>query len=393
MAPSIIQRRLKSRRSLRVVDPMSGSGTTVLAARFYGHRAIGFDTDPLALLIARASSLDLAPERLRERAGRVLLGARDSYRSVPVGSAYPAGADAETRAFIRFWFDTTNRRQLAALAASIAKVRAPEDRAVLWCAFSRMIITKEAGVSLAMDVSHSRPHRVYERAPVRPFGRFLPSLDRVIEASHFLSGAPLPAAEVRRADARNIPLRDRSADIVITSPPYLNAIDYLRGHKLTLVWMGHQVADLRDLRANSIGAERLHRAEDASAFSPFLRKTVRGFEKLPARAQAMVGQYFADMRCVLAEIARILKPSGEAVVVVGNSTIRGVFINTSGVLARIARTHGLRRTSATRRELPENRRYLPPPGRIRAGEALKSRMNEEVVLAFRKAPCPNVGRK
>lgn len=372
---------------------MSGSGTTVLAARFYGHRAIGFDTDPLALLIAKASSVDLVPDRLRKLASRILLEAQDYYRSLSSGSAYPDGANAETRAFIRFWFDATNRRQLTALAASIAKVRALDTRAVLWCAFSRMIITKEAGVSLAMDISHSRPHKVYELAPVQPFNQFLLSLDRVLDASHFLSGAPLPVAEVRRADARDIPLRDRSADIVITSPPYLNAIDYLRGHKLSLVWMGHQVDGLRELRSNNIGTERLRHAEDVSVLTVFLKKAVHGFEKLPTRTQSMLGQYFLDMSCVLAEIARILRPSGEAVVVVGNSTIRGVFVNTSGVLSQIARTHGLRRTSARRRELPENRRYLPPPGRVRTGETLNSRMNEEVILAFQKTPVAKVGNK
>src|SRR3712207_7608036 len=42
----------------------------------------------------------------------------------------------------------------------------------------------------------------------------------------------------------------------ITSPPYLNAIDYLRGHRLSLVWLGYRIGDLRLTRAVSIGAER-----------------------------------------------------------------------------------------------------------------------------------------
>ncbi len=64
MAPSIIQRRLKSHKRLRVVDPMVGSGTTVVTARILGHHAIGFDTDPLALLIAKAWST-MKPGRVR----------------------------------------------------------------------------------------------------------------------------------------------------------------------------------------------------------------------------------------------------------------------------------------------------------------------------------------
>ena len=39
------------------------------------------------------------------------------------------------------------------------------------------------------------------------------------------------------------------------SPPYLTAIDYLRGHRLALVWFGSGILDQRSVRAGSIGAE------------------------------------------------------------------------------------------------------------------------------------------
>ncbi len=44
--------------------------------------------------------------------------------------------------------------------------------------------------------------------------------------------------------------------MIITSPPYLNAIDYLRGHKLSLVWMGQSIARVRNIRSTNIGTEK-----------------------------------------------------------------------------------------------------------------------------------------
>jgi hypothetical protein len=35
-------------------------------------------------------------------------------------------------------------------------------------------------------------------------------------------------------------------DLIFTSPPHLNAIDYLRCSKFSLVWMGHSIAALRE---------------------------------------------------------------------------------------------------------------------------------------------------
>jgi len=51
---------------------------------------------------------------------------------------------------------------------------------------------------------------------------------------------------------------------VLTSPPYLNAIDYLRGHRLALVWLGHELGPLKEIRANSVGAERAIPATDTN---------------------------------------------------------------------------------------------------------------------------------
>ena len=44
---------------------------------------------------------------------------------------------------------------------------------------------------------------------------------------------------------------------MVTSPPYLNAIDYMRGHKMSLVWMGWTIGALRDVRGEAVGVERM----------------------------------------------------------------------------------------------------------------------------------------
>src|SRR6185369_2834902 len=63
--------------------------------------------------------------------------------------------------------------------------------------------------------------------------------------------------EIKRGDARNLSsISNESIDKVITSPPYLNAIDYMRGNKFSLVWLGFSIPGLRDIRSNSIGAEK-----------------------------------------------------------------------------------------------------------------------------------------
>ncbi len=369
---------------MRVLDPMVGSGTTLVAARIQGHEAIGFDTDPLAVLIARAWSSDIDPLELRRKAREVKERARRRLRELSLGEAYPSRADEETRAFIRFWFDPLNRKQLAALTQTISRVRDTETQLLLWCALSRLVITKKVGVSLGMDISHSRPHRVYRQAPIRSLDEFLYSVEKVIKASSFTGVRHgLPSAEVQQVDARNLPLEDSSVDLVLTSPPYLNAIDYLRGHRLSLVWMGYRLRDIREIRSNNIGSEVSSGACIDDGYTSRLLSEMGEMEELPLRVQRMLARYVADMDQVLREIKRVVKPCGRVVLVVGDSTIRGVFVRNSAAIRILAGFHGLVLKSSSRRNLPDNRRYLPPPSSHRSGKQLQGRMREEVILTLK----------
>ncbi|MFH1228730.1 MAG: hypothetical protein V1701_12620, partial [Planctomycetota bacterium] len=158
MAPSIVLDELPiaDKRPLRVLDPMVGSGTVPVAARYRGHLAYGFDTDPLSLLIANTWCSDINSRFVLLNAEKVFINACKYYKATSQKEAYPFGCDDETKNFIRYWFDVTNRRQLRALSDAIKEITSSSIRKILWCAFSRLIIAKTQGASWAMDLSHSR---------------------------------------------------------------------------------------------------------------------------------------------------------------------------------------------------------------------------------------------
>jgi len=387
MAPSIAMSELSRSRGkrLRVLDPMVGSGTTVVLAKMLGHRAYGFDIDPLAVLLAESWATSKAEASLLTGAREVLGSARDRFRELRFRDGYPVGADDETKKFVRYWFDDHARRQLRALAEVIAE--GPEDiRNLLWASFSRTIITKTRGVSLAMDLSHSRPHRVYDKAPVRPFDTFLHAVDQVAKSAPFVEKVRRPKSqypEVRIAtgDARKLACRSASFDLVITSPPYLNAIDYIRCSKFALVWMGHAIPDLRETRSTSIGSE-VALPDDESAGVLAILSRVPARRQLPPRWSRILDRYVLDMRKMIAETARVLKDGGRAVFVVGDSRVRGVFVSNSRIVEMLAEQEGLHLEDRERRKLMTSRRYLPPPTSEGSDEQLRTRMGYEVILRF-----------
>jgi hypothetical protein len=256
-------------------------------------------------------------------------------------------------------------------------------RNALWCAYSRLIITKQSGASLARDLAHSRPHRCYAEAPVRPFERFSGSVERIVKntiSSRLANRGPAPT--IRLGDARKLPLGSDSIDLVVTSPPYLNAIDYLRCSKFSLVWMGETVTGLRKVRSESVGAEA---AKNFTTDDPGVMRVIRAMKLRPRLAQQqerILARYINDMREAINEVGRVLSKDGKALYVVGENTVRGTYIRNSVVVCELAEMAGLALEGRRIRTLPANRRYMPPPA-TDAG-TMDTRMRREAVLTFTK---------
>lgn len=367
---------LDSSRSVTILDPMMGSGTIPVLAALRGHRGVGFDVDPLAYLIAQALASSLDSETFTAAASGVVKDARTT--------SFCPDWDDETQAFVDYWFDSATQKHLGSLADVISKTDGAL-RPALWCAFSRLIITKDAGASRARDVSHSRPHRVRDRASFNVFDRFESSAHEVLrrhqESRVGASGDGVVV--VRRGDARRLPLGDDSIDAIATSPPYLQAIDYMRGHRLSLVWMGHRLSELREIRSTSIGTERsLQLSEEAQVGE---RIVDAGFgtlvrERVEDRSRAVVRRYVRDLNEAIAEFSRVLKPSGLMRFVVADATVRGQPVSVSRIVQGLCKRHDFSLVKRRVRELPRNRRYLPPPDG--SDGALGKRIKKEYVLTF-----------
>jgi hypothetical protein len=103
-------------------------------------------------------------------------------------------------------------------------------------------------------------------------------------------------------------------------------------------------------------------------------------DALPRRHASMVRRYAEDVYRFMSEIARVLKLKGKAILIVGNSCLKGLFIRNSDGVIKAAAMMGLRLLRQTERELPTRSRYLPMPAGM--DEPLGKRMRTETILTF-----------
>jgi tRNA G10 N-methylase Trm11 len=367
-----------------VLDPMSGSGTVLRQALSLGHNAIGFDMDPLAVLMSRVWTTPVNDAIIANEFTSVLA---DAQRIDLRSTTLPCQRDQETADFVRFWFYNPQRRDLTRLATALDRRKQarldPAHRAavdVLRVGLSRIIVTKEQCASLARDTSHSRPHRVTESSNYDVFAGFERSVNQL--RKRLRDSPPVGNATIHEGDARALTLEDASVDVVMTSPPYLNAIDYMRGHRMSLVWLGYSIEELRQIRSSSIGADRASNLDTHSGHD--VRSVISSMcdiGSLPLRSHKMIARYAQDLLGMTAQIARVLKRDGYATYVVGNSCLKGVFVSNSNGVAKAAELAGMRLVREHVRDLPANSRYLP----MTIDGSLSKRMRTETVLTFQAA--------
>ena len=377
MAPEIASEAMSELKpSSTVVDPMCGSGVVLRTALQQGHKAIGFDVDPLAVLMSKVWTKPFDTSALLDRSQTIIKKARNIR---PNDVVLPwIDADEETARFINFWFAPHQKDQLRRLAHFIA-LRNGSINHALQLAISKTIVTKKIGASLAWDISHSRPHRVKSDNDYDVLLGFESAVSSI--ANEVLKLPNESDATVKLGNAKTMTsLPDEHADLVITSPPYFNAIDYIRGHRLALVWLGYRASQLRRIRSLSVGSEQ--GISEQQLHSIGLTNIVIPSD-VGEPTQSRLRKYVFDMAKIMNEIRRILKPSARAVMVVASSNIRGHEIDNPKMITDIGELLGLHQIKSVQREIPGNRRYLPPPSSA-VQESLRKRMRTESVLTLEK---------
>ena len=66
-----------------VLDPMAGSGSTLVAARMLGHTGYGVDIDPLAVLMSRSATASYERDALNKLGARVRVKAEKIFATLP----------------------------------------------------------------------------------------------------------------------------------------------------------------------------------------------------------------------------------------------------------------------------------------------------------------------
>lgn len=326
-----------------VVDPMCGSGSTLIEACLQNRRAYGVDIDPIAALISRVAITPISERVLRNYE-------RDLFREIESRVARGDAANVELPTDEDFpnamlWFREDILRELVLIRDIILGFEADHalrDFALLCLS----AIVKQVSNADPRDIfpERDKENPVRERRDVIAELRraFYDNRIRVVEFSERVRGES--RGKVHQGDARNIDLPGGVAKLVFTSPPYAYAMDYARVHQLSMLLFVMNNQDLRAYRRRYIGTDRVSVTSPLGSFDgfEFARGEIESVHNHSRKLGVILYNYFLDMHKVTEECKRILRPGGHLIYIIGNSTVRGTHFRTDEVLAGVCEGLGLK---------------------------------------------------
>jgi hypothetical protein len=288
--PRKLLRDFRPRDGTWVLDPYSGSGTTLVEALCEGIPSIGVDISPLASLAGSVKTTIV--ERAEVTSALTALLAE-------VDKVDPLIPEAPSQ-----WFTDIAAENLGRLKAALLPLPAGPVRSFLVLAFFAIIrrVSRAHDGEVRPHINESKRERDVRSAYVKKVGDMLDRMDDL------RAEAPANVAALAvTGDSRNVDslpdVTSREIGLVISHPPYLNCFDYVPVYKLEYHW------------ANGF----------AEVGSDFDYTTLRKSETRawPATDERIFDKYFADLDVTYRAVAELLEPGDHCAVVLGDCKVGG----------------------------------------------------------------------
>ena len=315
-----------------VLDPFCGVGTTLLAAKEKGINTVGVDAHPVFAFVSKVKTRDYEIGKLKE-------ATRGFFSKKFEKPCLEGASPLLKRAFSRYALE-----DILFFKSELGKI---EDQTVRDFLVLALVVS-------AMRISYA----VKDGAVIRFFEKKHPPLRKVFKTTvkrfiRHLRKAEFRPCEtvVKEGDARKLSfLKAEDFDAVITSPPYLNKLEYTRAFDV-------EEALLKELIG--IDSTRAYLGVDSEKIEDVFPEL-----KLPLTAKA----YLSDMRLCLREIYRTLKNGGKAAIVVGQGVFPDRIIESDVLIAKLAEKVGFN----VEKRLIVNKRVATKERTIKIGVALES---------------------
>lgn len=333
-----------------VLDPFAGCGTVLVQAKINGYKSFGTELNPLLQFIAvvKLNTWDVSPTHLLK-----------TYDSLPKDVTSPAPTFLKSES--HFSSKVLHNLEVIKGGIEIIKPRTKKQKKVkdlLRLAFSSILIDCSK-LKRSPCLGYDKKKRVDDAAPFVLFGKKIRDIAsdlKIIQSQYrdFIK----TKSDVVLANAMEYQHKGKY-DLVITSPPYMNGLDYVINYKIEMGWLGfaEDHKGLKRIKNDMVVCDNVSKSliKEFSHAKPTY--TNDWIEKIKANIKSnierrgryrrpdmpyIVHKYFDDMFRIMKNVVWAMKKGGRFILVVGDSLIADVYVPTDLLIAKIGEDLGLK---------------------------------------------------
>ncbi|MDD3534540.1 MAG: hypothetical protein PHC50_00125 [Candidatus Cloacimonetes bacterium] len=341
---SMIEKYRKHYKNLVILDPFSGCGTVPVQAKLNGFESYGVEINPLMHFInqVKLNSWSIDPNRFLQEYQRL---------NYSILADYPTFLKTEKQ------FDSD-------VLDSLCRIKGAIESHYACCEDKKIYdLLRVAFCSILIDSSNLKrsPCLGYSKkniSALTPYKLFDVKIKEIIEDLRILQ-SEYPAqintrSQVVQANSmhHDYPLQ---FNLAITSPPYMNGMDYIMNYKIEMAWLGfaENQKTLSKLKNDMVVCDNVSKQLIAEHKNLYSNKWIEDIKESIARRikergsyrrpdmPDIVHKYFDDMYQVFTKVVPALKQNGRFILVIGDSLIADTYIPTDLILAKIGQDLGM----------------------------------------------------
>lgn len=305
-----------------VLDPFCGTGTVPLESIIHGRNAVGIEINPVSALIAKVKTHSLSIKKLEESKQSLL-------KDISKSNAKP---DFPEMPNINHWFRKKTQNDLTKIKYHIddSNFSRPIKNFFLVSFSATVRKVSNADPRINQPV-YSKKMKREKLSPKNTMKVFRDELDNNILKMNNLNHlkSKNTTSKIICSDIKNSKI-DKKFQLIITSPPYLMAHEYLRSTSLEFSWLGFQKKmNINELKKQSLGIEGLRTAERSEIITldiESIDKNIKKISKFSKLRAFQMSRYFADMQLILKKLKPRLRSDGYFVLIIGNNRLCNTII-------------------------------------------------------------------
>ncbi len=368
-----------------VCDPFMGCGTTLIEALVSGRKAIGVDINPVAWLITKVKTTPINPNKLKAESEKIL---SDIFASIEAKKRRQKTL-SEIKSVIpenerlNYWFpDKEIKEELGIIFGRINSINNADIRNFCLCAFSNIL--KNSSIWLMKSI---KPTRDLKKTPSSPYKTFSRQIKMMLRGNEKLNDIIPEEVKnnlkeyliAKKQDARNLPCKDNSINMIITSPPYVTSYEYADLHQLTALWLEY-AKNVSEFREGFIGSVHKKDSDHNGIKSELAKQEIEQLNRVSKKEAEAVRNYFFEMQQCFEEMYRTLKPKGKACIVIGNTELKKVPILNAEVFTEIMINIGFKVHNIIKRIIPS--KTLPQTRDSKSGRFTSNQKADRLAYAY-----------